>query len=199
MANNMCLRPERSELGRSFCTTAGPSVDLVSEDLRRMIVNAAYYLTDLPVPSEADVTFVDAYYPSFFGFIQEPADYWKTLARKPEDFALGKSPHVADPANAPEWNFRDRPAQVSSDAAAATKETTPSAPAPSPSPAVATEANPENAVRGPSREPRQSSRSAGDGNWPAERMNLFGYFETLLHTRFPDKQLVFRNFGWPAD
>ena len=30
-------------------------------------------------------------------------------------------------------------------------------------------------------------------------MNLFGYFETLLHTRFPDKQLVFRNFGWPAD
>ncbi|MCA9133391.1 MAG: ThuA domain-containing protein, partial [Planctomycetales bacterium] len=33
----------------------------------------------------------------------------------------------------------------------------------------------------------------------AERMNLFGYFETLLHTRFPEKELVFRNFGWPAD
>ncbi|MBX3420657.1 MAG: discoidin domain-containing protein [Pirellulaceae bacterium] len=30
-------------------------------------------------------------------------------------------------------------------------------------------------------------------------MNLFGYFESLLHTRFSDKQLVFRNFGWPAD
>ncbi len=33
----------------------------------------------------------------------------------------------------------------------------------------------------------------------AERMNLFGHFETLLHTRFPEKKLVFRNFGWPAD
>ena len=30
-------------------------------------------------------------------------------------------------------------------------------------------------------------------------MNLFGNFETLLHSRFPDKELVFRNFGWPAD
>ena len=33
----------------------------------------------------------------------------------------------------------------------------------------------------------------------AERMNLFGYFESLLHLRFPQKELVFRNFGWPAD
>ncbi len=30
-------------------------------------------------------------------------------------------------------------------------------------------------------------------------MNLFGHFETLLHARFPDKELVFRNFGRPAD
>ena len=30
-------------------------------------------------------------------------------------------------------------------------------------------------------------------------MNLFGNFETLLHSRFPDKELVVRNFGWPGD
>jgi putative heme-binding domain-containing protein len=30
-------------------------------------------------------------------------------------------------------------------------------------------------------------------------MNLYGHFETLLHTRFPEQELVFRNFGWPAD
>jgi lysophospholipase L1-like esterase len=30
-------------------------------------------------------------------------------------------------------------------------------------------------------------------------MNLFGHFETLLHARFPEKELVFRNFGRPAD
>ncbi len=33
----------------------------------------------------------------------------------------------------------------------------------------------------------------------AERMNLFGHFEASLHARFPEKHLVFRNFGWPAD
>ncbi|MCC6512200.1 MAG: c-type cytochrome, partial [Pirellulaceae bacterium] len=37
------------------------------------------------------------------------------------------------------------------------------------------------------------------GNSTAERMNLFGHFETLLHLRFPKEQLVFRNFGRPAD
>ncbi len=37
------------------------------------------------------------------------------------------------------------------------------------------------------------------GGSTAERMNLFGYFETLLHARFPNKELVFRNFARPAD
>lgn len=37
------------------------------------------------------------------------------------------------------------------------------------------------------------------GNSTAERMNLFGHFETLLHLRFSDKRLVVRNFGFPAD
>ncbi|MFM7864633.1 MAG: heme-binding protein, partial [Planctomycetaceae bacterium] len=37
------------------------------------------------------------------------------------------------------------------------------------------------------------------GNSTAERMNLFGHFETLLHTRFPDQQLIIRNFARPAE
>jgi putative heme-binding domain-containing protein len=37
------------------------------------------------------------------------------------------------------------------------------------------------------------------GNSTAERMNLFGHFETMLHARFPQQQLVVRNFGRPAD
>lgn len=37
------------------------------------------------------------------------------------------------------------------------------------------------------------------GNSTAERMNLFGYFETMLHLRFADKEIVFRNFARPAD
>jgi len=37
------------------------------------------------------------------------------------------------------------------------------------------------------------------GNSLAERMNLYGHFETLLHLRFPEKELVVRNFGRPAE
>lgn len=46
---------------------------------------------------------------------------------------------------------------------------------------------------------RNKERIAFVGGSLAERMNLFGHFETVLHTRFPEKQLVVRNFGWPAD
>lgn len=94
--------------GKSFCTTAGASVDFVSEDLRRMIVNAAYHLTGRDVPEKANVDFVDPFYPSFYGFIREK-NYWKDANLKPSDFALGKTPHMPDPKGSPEWNFRPVP------------------------------------------------------------------------------------------
>lgn len=37
------------------------------------------------------------------------------------------------------------------------------------------------------------------GNSLAERMNLFGHFETRLQFRFAETKPVFRNFAWPAD
>ncbi|MCA9135793.1 MAG: ThuA domain-containing protein [Planctomycetales bacterium] len=94
--------------GQSFCTTAGASVDLVNEDLRRMIVNAVYFLTEKPVPEKADVSFVDPFYRTFFGFINDK-EYWANLGIRPTDFAIGKSPHYPDPKGSPEWPFRDRP------------------------------------------------------------------------------------------
>jgi len=54
----------------------------------------------------------------------------------------------------------------------------------------------------PSRLPLEflaGERVALVGNSTAERMNLFGHFESLLHQRFPDEKLVFRNFARPAD
>src|SRR5688572_9553839 len=42
-------------------------------------------------------------------------------------------------------------------------------------------------------------RIAFVGNSLAERMNLFGHLEALLHSRFPKHELVVRNFGWPCD
>jgi hypothetical protein len=91
--------------GQSFCTTGGASVDLVDEDLRRMLVNAAYFLTKRDVPKKADVEFVDPFYPSFYGFIRQ-ADYWKNADMQPSDYDLGKSPSMPDPKGSPAWPFR---------------------------------------------------------------------------------------------
>lgn len=91
--------------GQAFCTTMGASVDLVSHDARRLIVNAAYHLTGLEVPNAANVDFVDPFYPSFFGFIKD-RNFWPGRNLKPQDFALGKSPVAVDPPGTPEWPFR---------------------------------------------------------------------------------------------
>lgn len=45
----------------------------------------------------------------------------------------------------------------------------------------------------------QDQRIAAVGNSLAERMNLFGNFETRLQLRQADQRVVFRNFGWPTD
>lgn len=98
--------PNGTVKGRSFCTTAGAAVDLVNEDLRRLLVNAALYLTGLEVPEKADVSYVDPFYPSFYGFIKDPA-FWPGRNLKPADFGLGKSPVAVDPPGTPEWPFRE--------------------------------------------------------------------------------------------
>jgi hypothetical protein len=54
----------------------------------------------------------------------------------------------------------------------------------------------------PSRLPlefQDGERIAFVGNSTAERLDMFGTFETLLHQRFPGKRLVVRNFARPAD
>ena len=45
----------------------------------------------------------------------------------------------------------------------------------------------------------QDDRIVIIGNTLAERMQHFGQFETLLHSRFPAHELVVRNLGWSAD
>jgi type 1 glutamine amidotransferase len=65
---------------RSLTTTIGAAVDFESEDLRRLLVNAAYWLTGLEVPARADATPVGEFKPRSFGFGQftpglRPADH----------------------------------------------------------------------------------------------------------------------------
>lgn len=51
-------------------TTMGAAVDLENEDLRRLIVNAAYWATGMAdkIPAKADVAYVGEYKPLWFGF-----------------------------------------------------------------------------------------------------------------------------------
>lgn len=61
---------------------------------------------------------------------------------------------------------------------------------------------PPRAALPPSRLPLRflpGERIALVGNSLAERMNLFGHFESLLHSRFPMYELAVRNFARPAD
>jgi type 1 glutamine amidotransferase len=82
--------PNGTMKGKAFCTTMGASVDFKSEDLRRMIVNAAYYLTKIPVPAKADVAYVDSYEPTMFGFNSSP-EFYKKRNLKVSDLTLGRS------------------------------------------------------------------------------------------------------------
>ncbi len=47
--------------------------------------------------------------------------------------------------------------------------------------------------------PNQGNRIVLLGNTFADRMRHYGYFETILQMRFPDKKLTLRNMGWSAD
>ena len=59
---------ETGNISRTLCSTIGAASDLESEDLRRLLVNACYFLTNLEVPKLADVTCVGEFQPTAFGF-----------------------------------------------------------------------------------------------------------------------------------
>ena len=55
---------------RTFTTTMGASQDLLSEGLRRLIVNACYWAMGLDVPAKSNVDLVGEYHPTAFGFLK---------------------------------------------------------------------------------------------------------------------------------
>ncbi len=58
---------------------------------------------------------------------------------------------------------------------------------------------PARAASTPLAPPAEGEHIALIGNALAERMQYYGYFETLLHQRFPDKKLTVRNLGHSGD
>lgn len=69
---------------RILTTTLGSATDLENEGFRRLVVNSVFWGLGLDVPDQADVTYVDEYQPSFYGF----EGFRKGL--KPSDFGLGQ-------------------------------------------------------------------------------------------------------------
>jgi len=69
---------------RVLVTTMGAATDLQNEGLRRLLVNGVYWGLGLDVPAKADVTYVDPYAPTAYGF----DGFRKGL--RPSDFVLGK-------------------------------------------------------------------------------------------------------------
>lgn len=75
---------EGGTVNRVLATTMGSATDLKNEAMRRLVVNGVYWGLNLKVPSKADVTVVDEYNPTMYGF----KGYRKGI--KPSDHALGK-------------------------------------------------------------------------------------------------------------
>jgi type 1 glutamine amidotransferase len=77
-------RGASGNVGRVFTTTMGAAVDLQSEGLRRLLVNATYWCVGLEdkIPAKANVDLVGQYQPSWFG-----SDKFKKSV-KPADLAL---------------------------------------------------------------------------------------------------------------
>ncbi len=73
---------ESGKTGRVFTTTMGAAIDFISEDLRRLVVNASYWAVGMEriIPAKSNVDFVGSYQPTMFGM-----DGFKK-GKKPEDF-----------------------------------------------------------------------------------------------------------------
>ena len=79
--------------GRAFCSTQGASEDILSEGVRRMIINATLWCMEMEdvIKADADVSFVGPYNPSTFSFKPsvkdaKPGDIegWDTPILKPK-------------------------------------------------------------------------------------------------------------------
>jgi len=62
------FKNESGKNSKVFTTTMGAASDLDDENLRRLVVNAAFWGLDLQVPSKANVTVPESFKPTFYGF-----------------------------------------------------------------------------------------------------------------------------------
>jgi type 1 glutamine amidotransferase len=73
------------QTGKSFTSTIGSSSDLLNEGVRRLLVNATYWLVGVEVPTRANVSLVGEYNPSAYGFKTEEG-FWENRNLQVADF-----------------------------------------------------------------------------------------------------------------
>ncbi len=71
--------------GMAFTSTIGASTDMLSEGVRRMFVNATYYLLEMPVPEKAMVDIIGTYKPTGYEFYED--DHWDNKDMKIAELA----------------------------------------------------------------------------------------------------------------
>ncbi|MEM7655310.1 MAG: hypothetical protein AAF399_04210 [Bacteroidota bacterium] len=64
--------------GTAFASTMGASTDLLNPALRRLFVNAAFHLTGVEVPADANVALIGTYDPTAYSFMED--EYWEEKA-----------------------------------------------------------------------------------------------------------------------
>jgi len=158
---------------RIFCTTMGAATDLLSEGMRRLVVNGVYWGLGRAVPAKADVRVVDPYEPLMYGF----KGY--RLGLKVSDYALGKTVPAGNPRPTP----TPKPAATT---------------APAPAAAQPKKASPDNAAATPF-QLNLGDRIAFVGNALGDRMQHHGWLETMIHAQHPSHQIAVRNLAVAGD
>ncbi|WP_075084046.1 PVC-type heme-binding CxxCH protein [Mariniblastus fucicola] len=159
--------------GRVFTTTSGCSEDILDDDFRRMIVNGAIWAVGLEdkITADAEMSLVGPYHPTTFSNLGYRLDV------KPQDMAGWDTP-IMDPEKpiqpAVKWG-QPRPKRDRSK---------------------------KNVEQGESSGVLQLKK--GDhiclvGNALGERMQHHNWWETALHSQFPEMNLAVRNLCFPGD
>ena len=70
--------------GKAFTSTIGAATDMADEEVRRLFVNAAYYMLGLEVPEKANVDIIGTYNPSAYAFKSD--EHWIELNLQVKDY-----------------------------------------------------------------------------------------------------------------
>lgn len=177
--------PNGTAKGMTFATTMGSSVDFLSEDLRRLVVNAAFFLTGAEVPAQTDVSVIDGFEPTFYSFVKDKG-YYKKRNLQPSDFKLGSNASTGLPGDSvpkvwKEYMAKSMPAKAK---AAPAKE-------------EMKDSGGDKTTSLPL-ELKDGQRIVFVGNGLGDGFQRHGHFEAFLQTAFAGKKLVVRNLCHPG-